>query len=126
MDEMLKNMKKTTKSNLITYGMVIAAFIIVQILTGTGNISSLLEGLMVPLCIYSILAVSLNLVVGFLGELSLGHAGFMCVGAFTSAFFSKCVQDTITVRRCVSSWHCWWAPLPPLFSESLSEFRYFV
>ncbi|MBS6736416.1 MAG: branched-chain amino acid ABC transporter permease [Clostridiales bacterium] len=94
---MLKNMKKTTKSNLITYGMVIAAFIIVQILTGTGNISSLLEGLMVPLCIYSILAVSLNLVVGFLGELSLGHAGFMCVGAFTSAFFSKCVQDTITV-----------------------------
>ena len=94
---MLKNMKKTTKSNLITYGMVIAAFIIVQILTATGNISSLLEGLMVPLCIYSILAVSLNLVVGFLGELSLGHAGFMCVGAFTSAFFSKCVQDTITV-----------------------------
>ena len=43
---MLKNMKKTTKSNLITYGMVIAAFIIVQILTATGNISSLLEGLM--------------------------------------------------------------------------------
>ena len=28
-----------------------------------------------------ILAVSLNLVVGFLGELSLGHAGFMCIGA---------------------------------------------
>jgi branched-chain amino acid transport system permease protein len=32
-----------------------------------------------------ILAVSLNLVVGFLGELSLGHAGFMCVGAYTGA-----------------------------------------
>ena len=28
------------------------------------------------------LAVSLSLVVGFLGELSLGHAGFMCVGAY--------------------------------------------
>lgn len=97
MDEMLKNMKKTTKSNLITYGMVIAAFIIVQILTATGSISSLLQGLMVPLCTYSILAVSLNLVVGFLGELSLGHAGFMCVGAFASAFFSKCMQDTITI-----------------------------
>lgn len=94
---MLKNMKKTTKSNLITYGMVIAAFIIVQILTATGSISSLLQGLMVPLCTYSILAVSLNLVVGFLGELSLGHAGFMCVGAFASAFFSKCMQDTITI-----------------------------
>lgn len=32
-----------------------------------------------------ILVVSLNLVVGFLGELSLGHAGFMCVGAFLGA-----------------------------------------
>lgn len=32
-----------------------------------------------------VLAVSLNLVVGFLGELSLGHAGFMCVGAYLGA-----------------------------------------
>ena len=50
---------------------------------------------MVPLCTYVILAVSLNLVVGILGELSLGHAGFMCVGAFASAFFSKCMKDVI-------------------------------
>ena len=34
---------------------------------------------------------------GILGELSLGHAGFMCVGAFASAFFSKCMQEVITV-----------------------------
>lgn len=93
---MLKKMNKSTKSNLITYGIVIAAYIIVQILISTGNISSLLKGLMVPLCIYVILAVSLNLVVGILGELSLGHAGFMCVGAFSSAFFSKCMKDVIT------------------------------
>ncbi len=46
-----------------------------------------MEGLLVPLCVYVILAVSLNLTVGILGELSLGHAGFMCVGAFASAFF---------------------------------------
>lgn len=38
----------------------------------------------------------INLVVGILGELSLGHAGFMCVGAFSSAFFSKTMSDTIT------------------------------
>ena len=80
---------KTFKTNLITYGMVIAAYVVVQILTATGNISSLMKGLLVPLCVYAILAVSLNLTVGILGELSLGHAGFMCVGAFTSAFFSK-------------------------------------
>ena len=88
---MLKKMSKNTKNSLITYGIVIAAYIVMQILISTGSISSLLEGLMVPLCYYIILAVSLNLVVGILGELSLGHAGFMCVGAFSSAFFSKCM-----------------------------------
>jgi branched-chain amino acid transport system permease protein len=35
-----------------------------------------------------ILAVSLNLVTGFLGELSLGHAGFMSIGAFAGALFT--------------------------------------
>ena len=90
-------MNKTTKSNLITYGIVIAAFILVQILMAAGSVSSLMKGLLVPLCVYAILAVSLNLVVGILGELSLGHAGFMCVGAFSSAFFSKCMVDVIPV-----------------------------
>lgn len=85
-------MKKTVRSNLITIGMVVAVYIIVQILIGTGNISSLMKGLLVPMCVYAILAVSLNLTVGILGELSLGHAGFMCVGAFSSAFFSKCMK----------------------------------
>lgn len=89
-----KKMSKTFRSNLITYGMVIAAYMIIQILINTGNISNLLKGLMVPLCTYAILAVSLNLTVGILGELSLGHAGFMCVGAFASAFFSSCLKGT--------------------------------
>ena len=93
----ISNMNKNTKKNLITYAMVIVAFVIMQSLISTGSVSSLLEGLMVPICIYVILAVSLNLVVGILGELSLGHAGFMCVGAFASAFFSKCMRDVITV-----------------------------
>lgn len=94
---MKKTMSKTTRSNLITYLMVAVIFGIVQVMVSTGNLSSLLQGLLVPLCAYVILAVSLNLTVGILGELSLGHAGFMCVGAFTSAFFSKCMVDTITV-----------------------------
>lgn len=93
----MKKMNKTTKNNMVTYLMVIILFAIVQILVVTGNLSSLLQGLLVPLCAYIILAVSLNLTVGILGELSLGHAGFMCVGAFTSAFFSKCMADTIPV-----------------------------
>ena len=90
-------MNKNTRKNLITYAIVIVAFAVMQSLISMGSVSSLLEGLMVPICIYVILAVSLNLVVGILGELSLGHAGFMCVGAFASAFFSKCMRDVITV-----------------------------
>ncbi len=90
-------MTKNLRDNLITYGIVIIAFVIVQIMIATGSISSLMKGLLVPLCVYVIMAISLNLTVGILGELSLGHAGFMCVGAFTGAFFSKCMEDVITV-----------------------------
>ena len=57
--------------------------------------SSLMKGLLVPFCIYVIMAVSLNLTVGILGELSLGHAGFMCVGAFAGALFSKCMKGSM-------------------------------
>ncbi len=88
-------LNKTTRSNMITYGIVIAAFILVQILINTGHVSSLMKGLLVPLCIYSIMAISLNLTVGILGELSLGHAGFMCVGAFSSSLFSICMLNAI-------------------------------
>lgn len=93
---MLKKFFKERRNDLITYFIVIATFVVVQILIDAGFISSLFQGLMVPICTYIILALSLNLVVGILGELSLGHAGFMCVGAFSSAFFSKVMQDVIT------------------------------
>ena len=67
--------------------MVVAAYIIMQVLVGTGHVSSLLKGLLVPFCIYVIMAVSLNLTVGILGELSLGHAGFMCVAHLQAPVF---------------------------------------
>lgn len=89
-----KKMKKTTKDNFITYGMVVAVYIIVQVMVMTGSMSSLMQGLLVPLCTYSIVAIGLNLCVGYLGELSLGHAGFMCVGAFSSAFFTRCMEES--------------------------------
>ena len=89
-------MTKEFREKLITYAIVVVAFLVVQIMISAGSISSLMKGLLVPLCVYVILAVSLNLTVGILGELSLGHAGFMCVGAFTGAFFSKCTETVIT------------------------------
>lgn len=87
-----KAKQKTFINNMITYAIVVVAYIVVQILMGTGHMSSLMKGLLVPFCIYVIMAVSLNLTVGILGELSLGHAGFMCVGAFAGALFSKCMK----------------------------------
>lgn len=90
-----KTISKSTKQQAITYGMVILAYAVVQGLLTTGNISSLMKGLLVPVCFYIILAVSLNLTVGILGELSLGHAGFMCVGAFSSSLFSICMVEAI-------------------------------
>ena len=84
---MKNKMNKTTKNNMVTYGIVILLFVVVQTLSSTGNLSRLLTGLLVPLCVYTIAAVSLNLVVGFSGELSLGHAGFMCVGAYSTRCF---------------------------------------
>ena len=51
-------MKPTTKYNIITYAIVIIAYIFVTVLGATGHISSLMEGLLVPLCIYVILAAN--------------------------------------------------------------------
>ncbi len=86
---------KVLIQDLITYGIVFLMWGLVGVMELTGTMTSLLRGLLVPLCIYAILAISLNLTVGILGELSLGHAGFMCVGAFTGAFFTKCMEAAI-------------------------------
>ena len=87
-------MKKSSKDAFITYAMVVIVYLIIQAMVMSGSMSSLMQGMLVPLCTYSIVAIGLNLCVGYLGELSLGHAGFMCVGAFSSAFFRKCMEDS--------------------------------
>ncbi len=86
---------KTTRDNLTTIAMVVLLYVVVTIAAQFGLINSHIGGLLVPLCVYATMAVSLNLVVGILGELSLGHAGFMCVGAFSAAFFSKLMMDSM-------------------------------
>lgn len=74
---------KKTRTNLATYGLVTVAFILLQTLSSMGMLKSSVNGYLVPVTAYIVLAVSLNLLVGVCGELSLGHAGFMGVGAFT-------------------------------------------
>ena len=79
----LKKPGKNLVNNLITYAIVVAAYIVCQILIGNGSMTRSLRGQLVPICVYIVMAVSLNLTVGISGELSLGHAGFMSVGAFS-------------------------------------------
>lgn len=76
-------LRRPSRENTFTYALVVVAFAVMQILSATGSISSSLRGQLVPICSYVVMAISLNLCVGVLGELSLGHAGFMSVGAFS-------------------------------------------
>ena len=78
-----RRMSKRLQSNLITYGIIVAFFAVMSVLDATGILTNSLAGQLVPICAYVCMAVSLNLVVGISGELSLGHAGFMSVGAFS-------------------------------------------
>ncbi len=95
---MMKNrlMSKNTRKNLITYAMVTVAFVVMTILNSGGMLSNSLEGQLVPICAYIVMAISLNLTVGIMGELSLGHAGFMSVGAITGVVASTALAPFIT------------------------------
>ena len=100
-ERLLKNistrgLKKTAKKGMqyrkeamISYAILFIGYAVLQIGAMTGIVGRNLQGQFVPICVYVSLAISLNLVVGISGELSLGHAGFMCIGAFTSAIFTS-------------------------------------
>ena len=91
----LKSLKTTTKVDFATYLGVIAAFAIVSLLKNGGFLNRSLTGMLVPICCYIVMAVSLNLTVGILGELSLGHAGFMSVGAFSGVIAAMSLQNAV-------------------------------
>ena len=80
------------KEALISYGIVIIGYILLKLGAATGIIGFNLQGQFVPICVYVSLAISLNLVVGISGELSLGHAGFMAVGAFAGIIASRMTE----------------------------------
>ena len=82
-----RNIKSAFKLKHYTnYILVTAALVLFVVLQSTGNLQRSSAYLLAQIGYSIILAVSLNLVVGFLGELSLGHAGFMCVGAYIGCF----------------------------------------
>ena len=84
------NIKKSFKwKHYTNYVAVLAVFVLFVALYYAGALNRQMPSLLNQIAYSVILAVSLNLVVGFLGELSLGHAGFMCVGAYLGTFMSN-------------------------------------
>lgn len=67
---------------------VVLAYALITFLIKGGVLNRQYTSLIVPIGVNIMLAVSLNLVTGFLGELSLGHAGFMSLGAYAGALFT--------------------------------------
>lgn len=93
----IKKMNRFTLTNIKSYGLVLIAFAILFPLQSMGFVNHSVSGQLVPICTYIVMAISLTLTVGFLGELSLGHAGFMSIGAFSGVIAVACVRETITV-----------------------------
>ena len=92
----LINLKRVEARRIFTtYALVTGAFVILQFMSSTKMLSSSMRGMLVPICAYMVMAVSLNLVVGVLGELSLGHAGFMSVGAFSGVAAAILLQNIL-------------------------------
>ena len=94
--EYIKNIKKSYKLKYnITYYIIIAIVAVMSVMSMTGDLKRSTMGLLARIAYSIIMALSLNLVVGFLGELSLGHGGFMCVGAYIGCFCANYLHNVI-------------------------------
>ncbi len=68
--------------------MILITYAAVQALISAGIIDDYLQATLATICINIVLAVSLNLITGFTGQFSLGHAGFMSIGAYVCAIIT--------------------------------------
>ncbi len=88
-----KNLLKSTKFRyILNTVLIIGGYGLLMLLTGTGVLNKYQANMLIPVGYNIIMAVSLNLACGYLGQLPLGHAGFMSVGAYTAALFTMAVD----------------------------------
>lgn len=92
---MLQKLKAAKWKYYINYVVIGAIALVYTILALTGGLKSSTTMLLEKVSISVIAAVSLSLVVGFLGELSLGHAGFMCIGAYLGGKVSVLLEPVL-------------------------------
>ena len=95
--------KKILKQLIIAVISALGLYLVLMIGLSTGIINSFWSGIITVCGINVILAVSLNLATGYLGQLTLGHAGFMAVGAYVSALLSIYLQLPFIVTVIIGS-----------------------
>ncbi len=88
-------MKPRLKSILAKTAVAAVVYVGVLLLVQVGIIDAYLQATMVTICVNIILAVSLNLVTGFTGQFSLGHAGFMAIGAYSTALITMSMPTVL-------------------------------
>lgn len=77
--------------------LAVAIFVVVQVLINTGFIDLHYKNLLITICINVMLAVSLHLIIGITGQFSIGHAGFLAIGAYISAIFTMKLEQPFIV-----------------------------
>ena len=90
-------MNPRLKSILAKTAVAAVVYVGVLLLVQVGIIDAYLQATMVTICVNIILAVSLNLVTGFTGQFSLGHAGFMAIGAYSTALITMSMPTVLGV-----------------------------
>lgn len=88
-----KDLSRSAKRTVVFSALFALFFIVANVLISLGVIDSYISQILVRIGINIILAVSLNIVVGYLGQLPLGHAGFMAVGAYAGAIFLRALPE---------------------------------
>ena len=93
----MEKIKKSIPLNrdYVTLAVVVVIYGVVAVMLYGGGLTRQVSNMLIPISVYIVLAVSLNLVVGLLGELSLGHAGFMSVGLFTGCLLSIALSSVL-------------------------------
>ena len=82
-----------SKTNLCWIALAAVVFTVVTVLINAGLLGSYYQITLYNICINIILAVSLNLIIGICGQFTLGHAGFMCIGAYSAAIMVKSMPN---------------------------------
>ena len=96
MKKIINSLFNFKNSKNISFILIILAYTIIEVISHVTRMPRLFTSLLVPTTCYLVMALSLNLVVGISGELSLGHAGFMAIGAFTGVVTSGLLVDVIS------------------------------